>query len=135
MTNRQRALIDYLIRRFNQNQNEYVSKEDIQQCVIDNNDFHYYINRPSKREGDSYRKHITDDVHAINCMDEEECAVMIISNSRGYKIATIEELKSWADNQRKSIERRCIKRNIMLRKYKLDGQLTLKNEVISPFAC
>ena len=66
-------------------------------------------------------------------MNEQECEYMIISNTKGYKIATRDELKQWAERQKRFIEKKCIKRNNMLRKYKLDGQFNIDSVEIKPF--
>lgn len=133
MTERQQLLVNYLLWEFKRDSKRYISKEAIQESVIDSDGYHYYVNRPSKRKGDSYRKEITSDVDAINRSSEQECSYMIISNSVGYKIATRDELIKWAESQKRAIEKKCIKRNNMLRKYKLDGQFDLNSLEIKSF--
>lgn len=133
MTERQEQLINYLLNQLKENEAKYVSKEEIQQNLLDENGFNYYIDKPSSRKGDSYRLEITKDCDVINRSTEQECSYLIISNSKGYKIATREEAIVWAENQKKSIAKRCIKRNNMLRKYKLDGQFSLENVEVKTF--
>lgn len=133
MTDRQRLLINYLLWEFNRDNKRYISKDAIQQNVIDINGYFAYTITPTKRKGDSYRLQITKDVDCINRSSELECSYLIISNSKGYKIATRDELIKWAEKQKRYIEKKCIKRNNMLRKYKLDGQFDLDLVEIKPF--
>ena len=133
MTNRQKELLRVLIYEFEKDNTKYVSKEEIQQACFDEDDMYFYIIKPSSRKGDSYRIEITKDCDTINRMNEEECSYIIISNSTGYKIATADELVEWAERQKRAIQKKCIKRNNMLRKYKLNGQMNLENVEIKPF--
>lgn len=133
MTDRQKALINYLIKQYEMDPSKYISKDDIQQNCIDENGYFYYINRPTQRKGDSYRLQITSDCDTINRLNEQECSYMIISNNLGYKIASRDELIEWAERQKRFIEKKCIKRNNMLRKYKLDGQFDINSVEIKSF--
>ena len=133
MTERQKRLVSFLLKQYEKDNKRYIPKELIYFSVRNDDDEYMYHNTYTKREGDSYRKEITSDVDTINRLDEKECAVIIISNREGYKIASREEIVEWAQRQRIFIEKKCIKRNNMLKKYKLDGQFDLFSFEIKPF--
>ena len=133
MTERQKRLVNFLLKQYEKDNKRYIPKELIYFSVRNDDDEYMYHNTYTKREGDSYRKEITSDVDTINRLDEKECAVIIISNREGYKIASREEIVEWAQRQRIFIEKKCIKRNNMLKKYKLDGQFDLFSFEIKPF--
>lgn len=133
MTERQQKLIDFLLNQYEKDNKQYIPKELIYFGVRNNNGDYMYPNKPTKRFGDCYRKEITKDCDTINRMNEQECSIMIISNKEGYKIATRNELIEWAEKQKRFIEKKCIKRNNMLRKFKLDGQININLVEIKPF--
>ena len=133
MTERQKRLVNFLLTQYEKDNKRYITKELIYFSVINDDEEYMYHNTYTKREGDSYRKEITSDVDTINRLDEKECSYIIISNSTGYKIASREEVIEWAEKQKRFIEKKCIKRNNMLKKYKLDGQFDLFSFEIKPF--
>ena len=133
MTERQRRLVNYLLKQYEKDNSFYIPKELIYYGVRDDDNNYMYPNHPTERVGDSYRKEITKDCDTINRMSEQECSVMIISNKEGYKIATRDELIEWAEKQKRFIEKKCIKRNNMLRKFKLDGQFDLNLVEVKAF--
>lgn len=133
MTERQKKLVRFLLKQYEQDNKRYISKDLIYVYVRDDDHNTMYHLTYTQRAGDSYRKEITSDVDTINRLDEKECSYIIISNSTGYKIASREEVIEWAEKQRRFIEKKCIKRNNMLKKYKLDGQFDLFSFEIKPF--
>ena len=133
MRDRQKKLIEFLLKQYEKDNTKYIPKELIYYGVRDDDNNYYYPNHPTERAGDSYRKEITKDCDTINRMNEQECSVMIISNKEGYKIATRDELIEWAEKQKRFIEKKCIKRNNMLRKFKLDGQFDIFSFEIKSF--
>ena len=133
MTERQKRLVSFLLKQYEKDNKRYIPKELIYFSVRNDDDEYMYHNTYTKREGDSYRKEITSDVDTINRLDEKECPYIIISNLIGYKIASREEVIEWAEKQKRFIEKKCIKRNNMLKKYKLDGQFDLFSFEIKPF--
>ena len=76
MTERQKRLVNYLLKQYEIDNKRYISKDLIYLYVRDDENKTMYHHTFTKRAGDSYRKEITKDVDTINRLDEKECAVI-----------------------------------------------------------
>jgi hypothetical protein len=106
MTERQQALLDYLLKW----QSLPNSRESIQANLS-----HWYPSNGSNNHYNDVAFHdITKDIQFIN--EDEQTPYFIISNPTGIKIAGTNDYKKAIENERRSILRRFVRLNKKIRK-------------------
>ena len=127
MDNRQRALYEYLL----QKGDTYTSQAEIARDL-----FEYYGNGECCLEPKDYHN-TSERIDLLRCKqsinDSADFEKIIISNSKGMKIATEEEAERYLENQYKALFRKLRRLRTMERKCNLHNQITVDGHTIDAF--
>ena len=119
ITDRQRSLLDLL----RENEDTYISQYEISQRLPN---CYFYNEAPDKFHDSQARYRMTADIRTINSDNTVES--IIISNSKGVKIATQEEFERRMELEFASIFRRLKRAYDKARKGAKNGQLRFKED-------
>ena len=127
MDNRQRALYEYLLDKGD----TYTSQAEIARDL-----FEYYGNGECCLEPKDYHN-TSERIDLLRCKqsinDSADFEKIIISNSKGMKIATEEEAERYLSNQYKALFRKLRRLRTMERKCNLHNQITVDGHTIDAF--